>query len=552
MTGLSYKRRTPGGSWDAIVIGSGMGGLAAAALLAKHAGQRVLVLERHYTAGGYTHVFKRPGYEWDVGLHYVGGLAGRERLDKLFDEVTGGRVSWARMPEAYDRIVVGDRAFDLVAGKRRFVETLSASFPGQREAIETYLDCVRRSTNAGTWFFADRVLSPRAGKLAGPVLRNPFYRWSDRTVEEVVRPIVRDPLLFDVLTGQCGDYGLTPREASFAIHAMVVGHYQSGAWYPVGGPATLAAGAEEVIGAAGGEIYTNAAVEEILIERGRAVGVRMVDGAVFRAPVVISDAGAPATFLKLLPPEVAEATGLPPKLRAVGPSIAHLCLHLGFRHTDAELGLDGTNLWVYPGGDREAAFARFAEDPEAPIPVAYISFPSAKDPSFQRRYPGKATIEVITLARMDPFRRWRQTRWMKRGAAYEDFKARMTERLLAILFEHRPQLRGKVDHAELSTPLSTRHFTAHADGEMYGLAHTPARFRLPLRAQTDVPGLFLSGSDVASCGVAGALFGGLIAAAAILRKQVPSLVGRRVSRRGGARRAARAPVAEEAEPVAPA
>ena len=58
--------------WDAIVVGSGIGGLAAAALLARHGKRRVLVLERHYTAGGFTHVFHRPGYEWDVGVHYVG------------------------------------------------------------------------------------------------------------------------------------------------------------------------------------------------------------------------------------------------------------------------------------------------------------------------------------------------------------------------------------------------------------------------------------------------------------------------------------------------
>ncbi len=67
--GLPYKQHPPAGSFDAIVIGSGMGGLSAAAILTKHGGKRVLVLERHYTPGGYTHVFRRPDYEWDVGVH---------------------------------------------------------------------------------------------------------------------------------------------------------------------------------------------------------------------------------------------------------------------------------------------------------------------------------------------------------------------------------------------------------------------------------------------------------------------------------------------------
>ena len=68
----SYHQTTIDDAFDAIVIGSGIGGLTAASLLARHAGQRVLVLERHYTAGGFTHTFHRPGYEWDVGVHYIG------------------------------------------------------------------------------------------------------------------------------------------------------------------------------------------------------------------------------------------------------------------------------------------------------------------------------------------------------------------------------------------------------------------------------------------------------------------------------------------------
>ena len=75
--GISYKQHPVGGPYDAIVIGSGMGGLTAAAMLARHGGKKVLVLERHYTAGGFTHVFRRPGYEWDVGVHYIGRVNSR-------------------------------------------------------------------------------------------------------------------------------------------------------------------------------------------------------------------------------------------------------------------------------------------------------------------------------------------------------------------------------------------------------------------------------------------------------------------------------------------
>src|SRR5580700_5846421 len=99
---VSYKQHALDDRWDAIVIGSGIGGLAAAALLAKHAGKRVLVLERHYTAGGYTHVFKRTGYEWDVGVHYIGDIASsRSVFGRVFDTITDGKVAWERMGDPY-------------------------------------------------------------------------------------------------------------------------------------------------------------------------------------------------------------------------------------------------------------------------------------------------------------------------------------------------------------------------------------------------------------------------------------------------------------------
>ena len=212
--------------------------------------------------------------------------------------------------------------------------------------------------------------------------------------------------------------------------------------------------------------------------------------------------------------------GLKTMAAKISPSPAHLCLYVGLRHTAEELGLTGTNLWVLRDADHDGNFTRFLRDPEAPFPSVYISFPSAKDPSFQRRYPGRATIEVITLAPYEWFAPWADTRWKRRGADYEAFKVRFAERLLDQLYLHVPQVRGKVDYWELSTPLSTRHFSGHPHGEMYGLSHTPERFRMRLGAQTPVRGLFLTGQDLAIAGITGALFGGLLAASAVLRRNV--------------------------------
>src|SRR5580692_12111765 len=130
ITGHAYKQRRIEESWDAIVIGSGIGGLATAALLAKHGGQRVLVLERHYTAGGFTHAFRRPGYEWDAGVHYVGEVSDPgSPIRAAFDHITEGRLRWNPMPDVYDRISIGDRDYDFPTGLERFRAEMGDRFP---------------------------------------------------------------------------------------------------------------------------------------------------------------------------------------------------------------------------------------------------------------------------------------------------------------------------------------------------------------------------------------------------------------------------------------
>ncbi len=136
--GYSYKQHAGiADSYDAIVIGSGIGGLTAAALLAKYGGQKVLVLERHYTAGGFTHVFRRPGYEWDAGVHYIGRVNEPDSpVRAAFDHVTEGRLGWNPMPDVYDRISIGDRHYDFPTGLDRFRARMIESFPEERRAID--------------------------------------------------------------------------------------------------------------------------------------------------------------------------------------------------------------------------------------------------------------------------------------------------------------------------------------------------------------------------------------------------------------------------------
>ncbi|MHB8876909.1 MAG: phytoene desaturase family protein [Myxococcaceae bacterium] len=512
--GTSFKQHPPSGPFDAIVIGSGVGGLACASALARFKRRRVLVLERHYRIGGYTHTFTRPGYEWDVGVHYLGQLGDKGAIRAVFDHLTDGSLRWARLPEVYDRIVLGERSYDLVAGSGPFIARLSEYFPADAPAITRYVELCRKAARSGQLFFLDRMLPGWLSGAAGPLLRRRFLAFSQRTTLDVLRELTPNEELIAVLTGQYGDYGLPPSVSSFAMHAALVAHYLGGAWYPIGGSSAIARAFAPVIEGAGGVLCHSAEVRQILVEGGRAAGVRLTSGEELRAPVVVSDAGAANTYGHLAPPEA-----LPDELRAalepVAPSAGYVCLYLGFKHTDQELGLTGTNLWLYPDRHHDQNVARFLADPSSPLPMVYASFPSAKDPSWSERFPGRATVELITLCPFEWVERWKETRWHHRGAEYGAFKARFTERLLEVLFRALPKLRGKVDVAELSTPLSTQHFAGHPRGELYGLDHSPARFRAPLRAETLVPGLYLTGADLTSAGVAGALLGGALSAGAI-------------------------------------
>jgi phytoene dehydrogenase-like protein len=349
-------------------------------------------------------------------------------------------------------------------------------------------------------------------------MRARFLKHARRTTREVLESLTQSQELIAVLAAQWGDYGLPPAQSSFGMHAILTGHYFGGGFYPVGGARTMAAAVMPRIEGHGGAVLVDAEATGIVVEGGRAVGVRTKDGRVFRAPLVISDTGL-ATTLRLLPAGAQGRDALDRVLAGLSTSAAHICLYAGLKGSAEELRLPRTNLWVYPGADFEGAVARFAADPEAEIPMAYISFPSAKDPSFAERFPGRATIEVLTLGPYEWFERWAAGPWRRRGADYEAFKTRLSDRLLEVLYREVPQVRGHVDVAEVSTPLSTRHFTNYARGEIYGLAHDPARFEeRALKPRTPVPGLWLTGQDVCTCGIGGAMAGGYLTASAIAGK----------------------------------
>jgi all-trans-retinol 13,14-reductase len=515
----SYKQNPSVAThYDTIIIGSGMGSLTTGAILAKE-GQKVLILERHYTAGGFTHVFKRRGYEWDVGIHYIGEVQRPNSVIKrLFDYITDAQLHWADMGDVYDKIVIGDKAYDFVKGVQNFKEQLYAYFPLEKDAIDGYVNLVFEANKTTQKFYMDKVLPPLVSLAIGGAMRKAYYKFSDRTTYEVLKSLTNDETLIKVLSGQYGDYGVTPKKSSFAMHASVARHYFNGGSFPIGGSSQIVNTVDPVIEAAGGTILISAEVKEVQIQKNKATGVVMGDGRIFTAKNVVSGAGIMTTYNKLLPAEVVTKHGFKEQLQKIERSVAHACLYIGLKGSPTELCLPKTNYWVYPEGDldHDACVTRYLADINAPFPVVYISFPSAKDPDWSNRYPDRSTIDIITLVPFETFAPWEGSRWMKRGDDYKEFKEQIAQRLLAELYKQQPQLVGKVEYYELSTPLTTQHFINYEKGEIYGLDHTPSRFRQKfLKPRTPIKNFYLTGQDIVTAGVGAALFSGVLTASAM-------------------------------------
>ena len=422
------------------------------------------------------------------------------------------------MPEVFEKFVYPDFTFEVPFSEEEYIGKVIAMFPDEEEAIRGYFADVYK---VNQWFgrhnmkssepFVDKV---RAG------LQIQGFDTADITTAQYMEKNFKSERLRALLCSQWGDYGIPPAKSSFVIHCSVACHYFKGGYFPVGGSGKIAETVKPIIEENGGCVLLSHEVEEILIEDGHATGVRVKnlvprkdDEPVteYYAPVVISNAGAYATYNKLLDSSI----NIPFRKKLKDfymnhPVVASVTLYLGLKEDPRDMGFYGENHWIYSSYDHDANFAAgqnwVGENKE--ILGAYLSFPSLKNPEAQSH-----TAEIIGLTDFTSFEKWDGTAWKKRGDDYEELKEEITRKLLAFIDKHYPGFSDKIEYMELSTPLSVKHFTGHPQGSIYGVPAVRERFlsdEAPwCKAQTPVDGLYLTGADVSSPGIAGALMGAM-------------------------------------------
>lgn len=521
------NRPTPSHSpdYDAIVIGSGLGGLTTAAYLTTN-GLRTLVLEQYDVVGGCTHVFRRKRrWEFDVGIHYIGDCG----HDGLIPTVLRGvaldeRIEFEPMdPDGFDTMLFPDLSFRVPAGWDNYLERLAETFPAERAGLERCIGTMRAIAEE-----LHRTGAAGLTDLIRFVVRNrTTIRHGSRSLADLFDRCDLSQRPRAVLAGEAGNYGLPPSRASLILHAVLMDHYlRDGACYPKGGGQVFAAHLCDVIRTHEGSVRTQARVERILISSAKVTGVQLEGGEQISAPVVVSDADLKSTMLALVGPEHLSARTLG-RVRGYRMSLPIFSVYLGVG-VDLRERMPNTNYFIYPDYHIESAYRALSSGQLPENMSAYLTAASLKDPTNPRLAPaGCSSLEIMTMAPAE------HSFWgvgegpaggekYRRNPTYLARKQEITERLIVEAERAIPGLGESILWKEASTPITHERYTLASGGTSYGIECSPDQFgpRRP-RPQTEIKGLYLVGaSTMFGHGVAGVMYGGLGTAGAILGRDL--------------------------------
>ena len=512
--------------WDAIVVGSGPGGLTTAACLGA-TGKRVLVLERHDVAGGNTQVFRRhhknaaggdDWYEFDVGVHYIGECQPGGLFPTIFGALgVGERLHFRPLDaDGFDTLHFPDFTFRVPAGWDDYEARLVDQLPEERAGVER---CVRTLRTVAE--------ESRSGMFGGE--RPTYDRWAHRPLAELFDESELSPKARALIDHWSGLYAGGPKQTALAMHAGIIHHYMNGAFYPEGGGQMISARLVQVIEAVGGEVRTLAPVDRIIVEATpngtrRAVGVRLEDGTELRAPLVVSNADHKRTIDHLVGRDHL-APGTVDWAEQATMTLGLICTYVV---VDKVLDGPNTNYFVFPDYRTDELYEELDAGtlPSSELPFAYIAIASRKDPGNPELCPpGHTNFQIMTLAPrgyefwgMDDGPAGSGDNTYRRNDTYRARKQDIEDRLVTAAEKVFGPLRDHIVHLETATTLSHERYTHSSGGTSYGYLHSPDQIGDHRPAhRTEIDGLWLVGANtVSGHGIAGAVVGGVMCAGAIL------------------------------------
>lgn len=496
---------TAGDGWDIIVIGSGVGGLTAGALLARY-GYRVLVCEAHSVPGGAAHGFDRSGFRFDSGPSLFSGLADRHSPNPLRQVLNALEVdlgwlqynTWGcHLPEGH---------FETEVGADQFCEVLQAL--GRPEAV-------------AQWRELQRVMEPLAA--ASVALPTAALRWNSgifqtltpflpqllsqlpqvqrltRPFSQISDPVITDPFLRNWLDLLCYLLSGLPAQGTIAAEMafMFADWYRPGVQldYPKGGSGALVATLVRGLEKWGGVLRCRASVAEIWVERNQTRGVKLQNGEVLEATTAVISNASSWDTVKLLP----EGAGSP-RFRqhrsTLPPCPSFMHLHLGIRATGLDPNLACHHIVVND----------WAAGVTAPQNVVLISIPSLLDPDLAP--PDCHTIHVYTPGN-EPYGPWAGLD--RNGPAYQNLKAQRAQVMWQALERVIPDVRDRLQVSLVGTPLTHARFLRRHQGS-YGPALWAGQSQFP-GPKTPIQGLLCCGdSTFPGIGLPAVAASGLIAA----------------------------------------